>query len=228
MVYNNVMRTKLADRLLPNYSKGEELFNFISHLVGAVFGVIALVLCIVKAYVNGNAAAVVTSIVYGLSVILLYTMSAIYHGLSDGMAKRVMQVMDHCTIFVLIAGTYTPIAVCTLAKVNPWIGWGIFGFEWALALVGIIFNAIDIKYFSKLSMFIMLLMGWAIVPFYKTLLQAVGTGGFWFILSGGIVYSIGAALYAIGNKKTVMHCIFHVFVVVASILQFIAIFFYVL
>ena len=155
-------------------------------------------------------------------------MSAIYHGLRDNMGKRVMQVMDHCTIFAFIAGTYTPILVCRVAKINPYVGWGVFAFVWILAVIGIIFNAIDIKQYNKISLFCMLLMGWAIIPFYKILIEAIGLAGFWYILSGGIVYSIGAALYAIGSKKPIMHCIFHVFVLVASVLQFIAIFFYVI
>lgn len=113
------MRTKLADRKLPNYTKGEEIFNMVSHIVGAVAGIVVLVLCVIAAALNHNPYGVVGSVIYGVTMIMLYTMSSIYHGLRPGMAKKVFQVIDHCTIYLLIAGTYTPIALSAIRAVNP-------------------------------------------------------------------------------------------------------------
>lgn len=109
----DMKRTKLDDRLLPDYTRGEEIFNMVTHIVGAVFGIVALVLCIIFSCLHHNGYGLASGIVYGVSMILLYTMSSIYHGLSPNLkAKKVFQIMDHCSIFVLIAGTYTPVLLC--------------------------------------------------------------------------------------------------------------------
>ena len=114
-----MQRTKLDDRILPNYTKGEEIFNMTTHIVGGALGVVALVLCVIFAAIHGNTYGVVSSCIYGVTMILLYTMSSIYHGLSPNLkAKKVFQVLDHCSIFLLIAGTYTPFALCTLREAN--------------------------------------------------------------------------------------------------------------
>ena len=143
-------RTKLKDRVLPPYTKGEEIMNMVTHIVGGAVGVVALVLCVVKSALTGDAYAVVSTSIFGFTMILLYTMSSIYHGLNpDFMAKRVFQIIDHCSIFLLIAGTYTPIALCTLREYNTALGWSIFGIIWSMAISGIILNSIDIKAFQK-------------------------------------------------------------------------------
>ncbi len=221
-------RTALDQRQLPKYTKGQERFNEVSHIVGGAMGVVALVLCIVKAALDNNTAGVLTGIVYGLSMIALYTMSSIYHGLVPGRAKKVMQVLDHCTIFILIAGTYTPIAVCGFVPYDPTLGWGILIFEWSVSAIAVVFTAIDLHKYAALSMICMLLTGWAIIPFYQTVINSIGMNGFVLILAGGIVYTLGAILYGIGSKKSIMHCIFHVFVLVGSILTLLAILLYVL
>ena len=112
-------RTKLKDRTLPKYTRGEELFNMISHIVGGSLGVIALILCIIFSAINGDAIKIVSSIIYGSSLIILYTMSSIYHGLHPNTAKKVLQVIDHCTIYMLIAGTYTPILMVKVRTIDP-------------------------------------------------------------------------------------------------------------
>ena len=139
-------RTKLKDRILPKYTKGEEIFNMTSHIVGAVLGVVATVLCIVFAAVRGNVYGVISGAIYGATMILLYTMSSIYHGLSPKRySKKVFQVLDHCSIFLLIAGSYTPFALCSIREYDPVSGWVIFGVIWAVAILGITLNSIDIK-----------------------------------------------------------------------------------
>ena len=129
-------RIKLEDRVLPTYTKGEEIFNMTSHIVGAGFAVIALILCITFSIIRKNTYGLISSIIYGITMILLYTMSSIYHGLSPKLkAKKVLQILDHCSIFLLIAGTYTPFALCTLRAYNPQIGWSIFAINWIMAVI---------------------------------------------------------------------------------------------
>ena len=158
------MRTKLKDRILPVYTKGEEIFNMTSHIVGVLLGIVAIVLCSVFAAIHHNAYGVVSGVIYGVSLVILYTMSSVYHGLSKNLfAKRVFQVLDHCTIFIMIAGCYTPFALCTLREYNTALGWTIFGVVWVMAIIGIILNGIDLKKYKTFSMICYLVMGWCIV-----------------------------------------------------------------
>lgn len=216
------------DRKMPDYTRGEEIFNMVSHIVGAAFGVVALVLTVVFASLNQDPWTVVGSSIYGGSMILLYTISSVYHGLHLNMGKRVMQVLDHCSIYLLIAGTYTPIVLGPIRESSPAWGWSLFGVVWGCAVLGIVFNAIDMKRFEKISMVLYLGMGWCVVMAAKPAILAVGLEGMLWILLGGIVYSIGAILYGLGVKHRYMHSVFHVFVVAGSILQFFGIFFHVI
>lgn len=221
-------RTKLKDRQMPVYTRGEERFNMISHIVGGAIGVAALVLCIVVSAVHRNGYGVAGSIVYGVSMIVLYTMSSVYHGLHDGMAKRVMQVLDHCTIYLLIAGTYTPILLSAMRPIDPATSWILFGTVWALAALGIAVTAIDLKKYAVFSMICYLGIGWCIVFKVGLLIQAVGWGGFWLILMGGVCYTVGAVLYGLGRTQKYMHSVFHLFVIAGSVLHLLAILLYVL
>ena len=221
-------RTKLQDRSLPSYTKGEEIFNMVSHIVGGAVGVAALVLCIVRSALHHNGYGIAGSIVYGISMIILYTMSSVYHGLRPGKAKRVMQVLDHCTIYLLIAGTYTPILLSAMRPIDPVASWIMFGVVWGLAAAAMTFTAIDLKKYSVFSMICYIGMGWCIVVKVPLLIQAVGWAGFWLILLGGVCYTIGAVLYGMGGKKRYMHSVFHLFVVAGSVLQLLAILLYAL
>ncbi len=223
-----MLRTKLKDRQLPDYTRGEEIFNMVTHIVGGGFGVIALVSCLLVAALKGNVWGVVGSAVYGASLIALYTMSSVYHGLRPNLGKKVMQVMDHCTIYFLIAGTYTPILLCSIREASPTLAWTVFGIEWGCAVVGITFTAIDLKKFNVLSMLCYLGMGWCIIFAAKTTVQAMTQNGFLWILWGGIAYTIGAVVYGLGVKIRYMHSVFHIFVVLGSVLQYIGILLYVL
>ena len=222
------MRTKLRDRAMPVYTRGEELFNMVSHIVGGAIGVAALVLCIVVSAVHHNGYGLAGSIVYGLSMIVLYTMSSVYHGLGDGMAKRVMQVLDHCTIYLLIAGTYTPILLSAMRPLDSVASWVLLGVVWGLAAVAITLTAIDLKRFAVFSMACYIGMGWCIVVKLPLLIRAVGWGGFWLILLGGVCYTVGAVLYGMGRTKKYMHSVFHLFVVAGSVLHLLAILLFVL
>ena len=221
-------RTKLADRIMPRYSKGEEQMNMITHIVGGGLGVMALFLCVGRAALHHNGWGAWTAIIYGLAMITLYTMSSVYHGLRDSMGKRVMQVMDHCTIYALIAGTYTPIVLAGIRPENPALGWGLFGLEWALAALAITLTAIDLKKYNVFSMICYIGMGWAVIPFAGLVIDLLGAGCFWLLLVGGVAFTIGAILYGMGKTKKWMHSVFHIFVVIGTVLQFFAIYFYVM
>ena len=221
-------RTKLQDRLLPSYTKGEERMNMISHIVGGGLGILILVLCVLRSALHGNVWGIVGSAIYGGSMICLYTMSSVYHGLKSGTGKKVMQIIDHCTIYFLIAGTYTPITLSALRPVYPAIGWGLFFFEWALTAAAVTLTAIDLKKYKAFSMICYIGMGWAILPFMPQAMETMTLPGFWLLLSGGISYTLGAILYGIGSKKKWFHSVFHIFVVLGSVLQFLSIFLYAL
>lgn len=223
-------RIKLKDRLLPEYTRGEEIFNMVSHIVGGAFGIIALVTCVVKAFIRFDAYKIVSAFIYGFSMVVLYTMSSVYHGLKPEMAKKVMQVIDHCTIFLLIAGTYTPVCLVALRQANAYLGWIIFGIVWGFSALGITLNAIDLKKYTVFSMICYIGLGWCIVFPLKTAVRAIGCTGFWWLLAGGIAYTLGSILYGIAGKKVhcYIHSIFHIFVVIGSILQYVCIFFYII
>ena len=221
-------RTKLRDRSLPDYTKGEEIFNMVSHIVGGGLGVIALVLCVVFAAIKHNVWGVVGSAIYGASLICLYAMSSIYHGLKAITAKKVMQLLDHCTIYFLISGTYTPILLCSIREFSPLTAWILFGVVWGISALAVVFTAIDHKKFAVFSMVCYIGLGWCIVFAAKTAIAAIPMAGLLYLLLGGISYTIGAVLYGLGRKHRYMHSVFHLFVVLGSVLQFVCILFYVL
>ena len=221
-------RTKLADRLLPDYTRGEEIMNMVTHIVGGAIGVVALTLCVIFAALHDNVYGVVTSAIYGTCMITMFTVSSVYHGLKPNLGKKVMQVIDHCTIYFLIAGTYTVIVLSALRPTYPLLGWGIFAFEWAMVALATTLTAIDLKKYNTFSMICYIGMGWAIIPFWRQVLEVMGSGGFGLLLGGGIAYTVGSILYGLGTKKKWMHSVFHIFVILGSLLQFFAVLFFAL
>lgn len=226
---NRLERTKLKDRILPRYTKGEEIFNMTSHIVGGVLGIVATILCVVFAAIHENGYGIVSGAIYGATMIVLYTMSSIYHGLRpERPAKRVFQVLDHCSIFLLIAGSYTPFCLVSFREYDPKLGWIIFGVIWTMAILGIVLNSIDIKKFRVFSMICYLGMGWCIIFTANLLPLLLGNVGLSLLVAGGISYSVGAILYGLGKKIKWMHSIFHLFILLGSILQFFCILLYVM
>lgn len=222
------VRTRLEDRKLPSYTKGEEIFNMVSHIVGGALAIAALVLCVVFAVLCSDVWGVVGAAIYGGTMVLLYTMSSIYHGLKPEMPKKVFQVIDHCTIYFLIAGTYTPVTLAALRPLYPVQAFVILGIVWACCFVAATLTAIDLKKYQILSMICYIAMGWCIVFFIGPTVRVLGMGGTVFLLTGGIAYTVGAILYGIGKKKKYLHSVFHLFVLAGSILHFFMILFYVL
>ena len=223
-----MQRTNLASRTLPNYTRAEERFNMISHIVGGGMGIAATVLCVIAAALEGNGYGVVSGAIFGGSMVALYTISSVYHGLHGGTGKKVMQILDHCTIYFLIAGTYTPFCLCTIRQHDPALGWGTFGLIWALAAVGIVLNAIDLKRFQKVSMVLYLGMGWCIILTGKLIVSLLGGAGFALLVGGGVAYTVGAVFYGLGHKKRYIHSVFHLFCLVGSALHVLCILFYVI
>lgn len=223
-------RTKLRDRKLPDYTRGEEIFNMVSHIVGGAFGIAALATCVVRAFLNHDAYQVVSAFIYGFSMVILYTISSVYHGLTSTPAKKVMQVIDHCSVFILIAGTYTPITLTVLREANPALGWTIFGVVWGVSALGITLNAIDLKKYNVFSMICYLTLGWCIVLPGRAAITAIPRGGFILLLAGGLAYTLGAVLYGIAGRggHRYMHSVFHIFVVIGSLLQYFTIILYIL
>jgi len=210
---------------LPFYTLSEELINSISHGFGAALGIVAVVLCVVKSI--GSAMAVVCSAIYGGSMIILYMMSTMYHALKRNRAKKVFRVIDHCSVYLLIAGTYTPY---TLVGLGGAIGWVLFGIVWSAAIVGITLNAVSLSKFKIFSMITYIAAGWVIVIAMKPLIDSVPFEGVLYLLLGGLAYTIGAVLYIISKKKNLKygHSVFHIFVLLGSLLHFFSIYFYVI
>ena len=221
-------RIPLRDRVLPDYTHAEEMMNMITHIVGGAIGLLILIGGILIGAAHRDVWAITTGCVYGILTCTLFVVSSVYHGLPDGMGKRVMQVVDHCTIYFMIAGTYTPVLLVSIRQQSAAAAWIVFGVEWSCAMIAGTLTAIDLKKYSKLSMICYLAMGWAIVAILGMTVRALGTAGFLWLLSGGLCYSVGAVLYGLGKKHRYMHSIFHLFVNAGSLLQAIAILFYVL
>jgi len=205
------------------YTRGEERMNMITHIIGAGLGGVALLACVVVAALNQNVWGIVTGMIYGFSAILLFTMSSIYHGLKIGLPKRVFRVLDHCTIYVLIAGTYTPILLNQFRVEFPLDAWILFGILWGLATLGIILNAINVRKFLVFSLICYIVMGWAGSFRFGPMLSVLGTTFFVLLVTGGVFYTLGVVFYVWGRKKKYMHSVFHIFVIVGSILHSVAI-----
>lgn len=221
-------RTKLTDRKLPTYSRGEEIMNMVTHIVGGALGILVLITGLCQSIPLGNISAVVGSSVYGISMISLYTVSSVYHGMISGTGKKVMQIIDHCTIYFLIAGTYTPILLSAFIPHYPIIGWSLLIAQWSLAAIAAALTAIDLRQYRVFSMICYILMGWAIIFFLPQALDTLGVTGFGLLLTGGSIYTVGAVFYGIGSNIPWFHSVFHIFVVLGSFFQFLSIILYVL
>ena len=195
----------------------------VTHIVGGGLGVIVLVSCILISAFHKNILGIITSAIYGFSIISLYTLSSVYHGLNPSLGKKVLQVLDHCTIYLLIAGTYTPILLCAILPIAPLTAIALLIFVWGCAALAATLTAIDLKKYDTFSMVCYIAMGWCIISDLPTTLAALTPAGFYWLLAGGIAYTIGAVLYGIGRKHKYMHSVFHIFTVIGSLFQFICI-----
>lgn len=221
-----IKRTKLDDRNLPNYTRPEEIFNMITHIVGGAFGVVALLLCSGFAIYHRNWWGLVGGFIYGASMIFLYTMSSVYHGLYPSKGKKVLQVLDHCTIYALIVGSYVPILITKLREYDLKLMLILSAIGIVITAVGVTFTAIDHKTYAGISYTCYFLLGWMAIFAVKPIIAAFGLPFFIWLLSGGIAYTLGMIFYGLGSKYHYIHGIFHIFILAGSVLQFIAIFKY--
>lgn len=216
-------KTKPNPSADPEYSRREDQLNAWSHILGAALGIAALVICLVKAAMYHSGTGIAAALIYGISLIVLYSLSASYHFTRPGRAKRVMRIFDHSTIFVLIAGCYTPF--CLLALNDTPLGLVILILQWAIAAIGIGLNIWNMrsKAVKRISMALYVVMGWMVIISIKPLIASVDTSSLLWLLAGGIAYTVGIAFYAAGGKKPYMHFVWHLFVLAGSALQFISV-----
>ncbi len=202
------------------YTKGEEIFNAVSHIVGGAFGIAAWITLLI--FARGAVQYVAVS-AFGLSIVVLYTMSALYHFLPSGRAKGVFRIFDHCTIYLLIAGTYTP--YCLIPLYGTTVGWIVLIAQWACAVGGITMNAIALnnKVIKGISMALYVVMGWMAIAFLAPLWTVVSGACFWLLLAGGIAYTAGIAFFAFGKRVRYFHAVWHLFVLLGTALQFVSI-----
>ena len=206
------------------YSIGEEIFSSVTHGIGALLGIAALVLMVVFAARAHNVYGVVSGAVYGATMIILFTMSTLYHAIQLPGAKKVFRIMDHCSIYLLIAGTYTPLSLCPLRRDG---GWVMFGIVWGITILGIVLNSVNLEKFKLISLVSYVVLGWAVVAMWGTLKANLAPAGIWLLLAGGIVYMVGVVFYCL-KKVAYMHSIWHIFVLGGSILHFFCILLYVM
>ena len=206
------------------YTLSEEIANGITHGIGAMLSVAGLTVLVVLAAIYGDAWRIVSFSIYGTSLVLLYTASTLYHAIQHPDAKRIFRIMDHAAIYLLIAGTYTPITLVNMR--GPW-GWSIFGFVWAVAIIGMIFPTMYTGRYDKISTAAYVLMGWICLIGLKEMLVAIPPGGLVWLVAGGVCYTVGVIFYA-WQKLPFNHAIWHLFVLGGSMCHFFAILFHVL
>lgn len=201
------------------YTLGEEIFNSVTHGVGGLLAIAGTAVLIVLAAIYSDAWGIVSSSIYGASLIILYTMSTLYHALTNRKAKTFFRIMDHDTIFLLIAGTYTPI---TLVPLRGALGWTLFGIVWGASVLGIVLNSIDLERFKKFSIVCYVAVGWVIVFAVKPMIQNCSPLSLWLLLIGGLCYTVGIVFYAIKTVKY-FHSIWHIFTIAGSVFQYFSI-----
>ena len=209
---------------ITDYSPIEEKINIISHTIGFILCILAFVLLVSHANLHGDVWHIVSFSIFGASLIILYAASTFYHSAKKSELRNRLKILDHASIYVLIAGTYTPFSLITLKGAT---GWVIFGISWGLALTGIILKLFFTGKYNLISTIMYVLMGWVIVFAIKPLINNLPLEGLLWLFAGGISYTIGAILYSIKNIKF-NHAIFHMFVLIGSFCHFMSVFFYVL
>lgn len=203
------------------YTLGEEIFNSVSHGVGTLLAIGGMVVLIAFSAIYANAWAVVSASIYGATLTILYAMSTLYHSLTNNKAKKFFRIMDHNSIFLLIAGTYTPF---TLVALRGGLGWTLFGIVWGATVLGVIFNSINLEKYKKISLVCYIAMGWVIIMAIKPMIAALPIVSLIFLVLGGICYTGGVVFYAI-KKIRYFHSVWHLFVLAGSVLHYFSVLF---
>ena len=214
------IRAKKNQRDKSIYTLGGEIFSSITHGLGALMGAVVLVVCVIVAALHGRGAIAIVSVcIFGAVAFIGFTISSVYHALGINTGKRVMRVLDYCSIYFIIAGTYTPFALIGLGGV--W-GWVIFGINWVLCAVGTTLTAVNREKYKKFAFICYLCMGWMVLIFIVPLVNAIGLGiSFWLLLAGGIAYTLGAAVFKMKGKY--IHGVWHLFTMAGLVLHFFSI-----
>lgn len=207
-----------------HYSPLEEKTNIISHAIGLVLSIVALLLMLIRASESGDSLHIVGAAIFGASLIALYTASTLYHSAKDPKVRARLRINDHATIYILIAGTYTPFTLITL---NGWVGWTVFGVSWGMAIAGVVLKLFFTGKYNVLSTLMYIFMGWIIIFAVKPLVNSLSPEGLFWLIAGGVAYTTGAIIYSI-KKIHFNHAIFHLFVLLGSFCHFISVYFYVL
>lgn len=207
---------------LPSYTIVEEIMNAITHGIGAGLAIAAI--AVLPVFSPKNPKSILSLLAYAITLFILYIISTVYHSLGINKAKKVFRILDHCSIFLLIAGTYTPISIL---MIGGSVGWTIFGIIWAVAAIGITLNAINLNKFARVSLVCYIAMGWCVVFAINPLIASITSYQLWMLIWGGIAYTVGAVIYAVGKKIKYMHSIWHLFVLAGSLLHFLMIFDYI-
>jgi hemolysin III len=206
------------------YSPLEERINILSHATGLLFSIVAMVMLLLRAGQSGEVLQIISAAVFGVSLIALYGASTAYHSATNADLRARLRVMDHATIYILIAGTYTPFSLITL---DGTAGWAIFAASWSMAVCGVALKLFFTGRFDVLSTMMYVFMGWIIIFAYEPLVARIEPAGLYWLVAGGLSYTIGAIIYSI-KKIPLNHAIFHLFVLGGSICHFVAVYFYVL
>lgn len=213
-------RVKRREELsLPRYSLSEEIMSAITHGIGVGLAIAGTIVLLVMGH--HDPLTIVSVSVFGATMIMLYLVSTMYHALGVNKGKQVFRVLDHCTIFLLIAGTYTPIALLCFGGAT---GWLIFGIVWGVAALGVVLNAVDLRRFSKFSMACYIGLGWLVIFFFKPLIERLDQTSIIFLIIGGVIYTVGAVLYNIGKKVKYIHSVWHFFVLGGTVFHYFVIY----
>lgn len=218
---NKEMNQDDIKAITKRYTLGEEIFNSVTHGVGSLLAVAGTVVLIVFAVIYSDIWGVVSSCIYGASLIILYTMSTLYHAITNPKAKKFFRVMDHNTIFFLIAGTYTPL---TLYCLKGTFGWVLFGVVWLATVLGIVLNSIDLEKYKKVSLVCYIAMGWVVIFAIKPLMETMQPISLTFLLIGGLFYTLGIVFYVV-KKVRYFHSIWHLFTIAGSAFHYFCILF---
>ena len=213
-------RIKRREELcLPRYSLSEEIMSAITHGVGVGLAIAGMI--VLLAMGHHDSLTVASVLIFGVTMIMLYLVSTLYHALGVNKGKKVFRVLDHCTIFLLIAGTYTPISLLCFGGAT---GWLMFGIVWGVAILGIVLNAVDLQRFAKFSMACYIGLGWLVIFFFKPLIEHLDRTSVIFLIIGGVIYTVGAVVYGTGKRVKYMHSVWHLFVLGGTIFHYFVIY----
>jgi hemolysin III len=206
---------------LHQYTKGEEIVNVLTHGAGALFGIFVLIFGIIRSVNRGAELGILAAILFAIGIMVTYGVSTVYHALKPGKAKKILRVIDHCTVYVLIAGTYSAITLTAILPYAKTAAIIVLSLQWSLGALAIILTAVNMKKFRMFSFICYIVLGWMVIAIPHIIVGALTVPGFLWLLFGGIAYTIGSVLYAVGRKKKYMHGIFHIFTLLGTVLHFV-------